>query len=163
MPFPTTYDTGGPGVWAWVVDDPANQSTGTTTANTAFFVGAVLRDYITVTALRFRFGTAGSGHYDLGIYDVNGNRLVSLGSTVTAGGTLTTTLATPLPLAPGRYWHAFWIDNATDQITKSNGNANNVVVQSASTASPLPASMSSLTLADVNIRPIIFCLNGNWS
>jgi hypothetical protein len=164
MGVPTTVDMGGVVPWAMYEPDPANQSTGTTSANTAFFIGTTLYSFVTVTALRFRFGTGGSGHYDIGIYDGNGNRLVSAGSTVTASGTQTYTLPTPIALSPGRYYLAFWIDNATDTITKGNANANNVVCQSASTASPLPSLMSSLTLANTATRPIVIALlQGGWS
>lgn len=144
--------------------DPCSQSTGATTANTAFFESMMVWSPCSLSGFRFRFGNAGNGHCDLGLYDVNGNRLVSLGSQATVTGTQTFTLATALNLSVGVYWLAFWIDNNTDQITKSNGNGNNVVCQQATTTNPLPTSKGSLTLSNATIRPIILgLLVGGWS
>ncbi len=68
-----------------------------------------------VTGFRLRSGLGGTGHIDLGIYGRNGSLLMHTGpSTFAQSSILTINLATPVYLAPGGIWLAFWIDNGND-------------------------------------------------
>jgi parallel beta helix pectate lyase-like protein len=151
--------------WVLMAGDPSAYGGNAATANTAYFVGVTLQAAATLTGLRVRFNSVGgSGHYDVGIYDYAGNLLAHSGSTATASGApLTYTLGTPLKLAPGNYWMAFWIDNATDQPFSRVANTQGVdVIQSVSASSNLPATNSGA--ANAIYKPwIAGLLQGGWS
>ncbi len=153
--------------WALYDGDPGQVSNnGALVANTCYLVGVTLNVPAVLTALRMRFGAGGAGHYDIGIYDSGGNLLAHSGSTVSATGAQTYTLATPLGLAPGRYWLALWVDNATDTILRSTGSGNMNVTQSGTNATGLPSATSGITsLANAATRPVIIgILQGSgWS
>jgi len=146
-------------------------------ATTVYLVGVVLNAPVTLTGVRIRFATVGgTGHYDVGIYDASGanggpgNLLAHAAATATTLGTSAATL-TPaliggnLALAPGRYWLALWIDNATDTFNKQSASGSNAVVLSGTNAGPLPAQASSIAgLANATLKPLLIgILQGGWS
>lgn len=131
-------------------------------ANSAYFMGVSLPVSATVTAMRVNFTAGGNGNYDIGMYDVNGNRLFNRGATASATGVQTYTLGTPFALSPGRYWLAFWISNATDTVSSRGNSANMEVVQSVSASSNLPTTNSGA--ANTTIKPYVQALlQGAWS
>lgn len=155
-----------PTPWALYDGDPAQASNnGVLVANTCYLAGATLNAPAVLTGIRARFGAGGNGHYDLGIYDSNGNLITHSGSTASATGVATYTLATPQVLSPGRYWLAFWIDNATDTVERVTSQNNMAVTQSGTNATGLPSATSGITgLANATTRPILFgLLQGGWS
>lgn len=100
-----------------------NQSGGTNTwpsANQAFFVPIVVPRSLTVVKMFWVNGAAVSGNVDTGIYDVAGNRLVSIGTTAQAGTSAIQIVdTTDLALAPGRYYLALACDNTTATFARS--------------------------------------------
>lgn len=165
MPYPSTVDTGQVQPHAIYEGDLGSTGAGTLTANTAYLVGVTLTASVMLTAMRMRFGSGGAGHYDIGIYDSGGNLLWHSGSVVSATGVQTQTLATPLGLAPGKYWLALWVDNATDTVNRATGVVNLIVTQSGTNASSLPATTAGLTgLTNGTIKPfLIGLIQGGWS
>lgn len=146
-------DTPGPQLWS--DGDPTSQSTGTVTVGT-YIIYAELYGWFNLARLRFRFGgTAGNGNWDVGLYNALGQLIVSQGLILTVAGTQDFVLPNALWLPKGHYYKGFVVTSALDQITKSNGNTNNVAVQMSSSVTALPPNLSSLVLADVATRPIV--------
>lgn len=164
MGYASTVDTGQAVPWALFVDDPSTYGGNAASANTAYFVGVTLPTNATLTGIRVRFDTGGNGNYDVGIYNSAGTLLTNKGAAVSSTATLTWTLGTPLPLAPGNYWLALWVASASDQPYSRNANNRPGVdiMQSVSASSNLPATMSGA--ANASFKPfIIGLLSGGWS
>lgn len=137
------------------------------TAQRAYFIGIWVPVPVTLTSLRVSFGTAGNGNYDVGIYDSGGTALYRQGSTTTTGlgaSTVTVTLGTALALSAGRYYVAFWLDNATDTVAVRGGQTSMDVLKNVnSQASGLPSTMSGAASGTGN-RPIVLGLiSGGYS
>ena len=156
--------------------DLASTSAGAGVATTAYLVAVVLYAPAVLTSVRVRFSVGGNGHYDVGIYDASGangapgtllaHAAATASSLATAAGNQSPALiGGNLQLAPGRYWLALWIDNATDTFTKANGISGMIDVQSGTIAGPLPASASSLAgLGNAALKPLLIGLiQGGWS
>lgn len=175
MPYPSSVDAGQVVPFALYDGEIASNSAAALVANTCYLVGVTLNAYATLTSMRVDFGTGGNGHYDLGVYDATGangapiNLLAHCAATnttlATATGLVTGTFISSVALAPGRYWLALWIDNATDTVTKSNSHNNQSVSQSGTNAGPLPALASSIAgLANNAVKPVLLGLfSGGWS
>lgn len=121
-------------------------ATATYTANQARYCPIVI--YRSCTAFRFWFRTSGvqTGNYDVGIYDENGTRLVSSGSTAlpTTQNAVMVDI-TDTPLTAGRYYLAHAISSGTS--SQAVGNASIVTLRSygnvtQASALPLPATMT---------------------
>lgn len=176
MGYASSVDTGQVVPFALYDGELAATSSSAGVANTAYLVGVTLRVNAVMTAIRVRFAAGGSGHFDLGVYDATGtnntpNNLLAHAASTAASIATATGTQTPafiggnLPLSPGNYWLAFWIDNATDTWNKASANANIPVIQSGTNAGPLPVLASSLSgLANGNLKPLLegLFLN-NWS
>lgn len=77
-------------------------------ANRAYFIPFYLPDTFTVTSLIYGNGAAPSGNVDLGIYDEDGVRLVSSGSTAKPGvGGPRAIDVTDTVLTAGRYYWGY--------------------------------------------------------
>lgn len=89
-------------------------STAWPTANLAIYLPVEILYPVTIAKIMVNNGTAVSGNIDVGIYDADGNRRVSAGSTAQAGASaiqifdITDTL-----LNPGLYYMAVALDNTT--------------------------------------------------
>lgn len=84
------------------------------TANKAFFIPFQVHEEVTAHKLYLNNGSAVSGNIDLGIYEEDGTRLVSTGSTAQAGtSTLQIVDITDTVFGPGRFYMAVAIDNVT--------------------------------------------------
>lgn len=84
------------------------------TANRAIFVPFEVESPRTATQMVTYNGTTASGNLDAGIYDINGNRLRSTGSTAQAGtAALQVINITDLLLTPGLYFMSLVLDNTT--------------------------------------------------
>jgi len=145
----------------------------TLTANTAYFVGVTLYATVFLSAIRARFGTGGTGHFDVGVYTDSAG---SPGTLVDHAALTATSLVDPvsatvnpaflngnMQLQPGRYWLAFWIDNAVDQVLRqaaASGFAG--PVKTLATAGPLPASGAGAINASTKII-MAGLIVGNWS
>jgi hypothetical protein len=166
MPYPASVDSGP--VQSWFLGelaDLSNCSANTRTVNGVYFQHTTFREYAILTGFRYQFGTGGNGHCDIGLYDAGGTLLTHIGSTLTATGVQTYTLASVLPLAPGRYYLAFWIDNATDtSFSVSATNLGAIPAFTGVNAGGLPALMSSVTLNTFQRRlSILGLIQGGWS
>lgn len=121
----------GPTITPWTIDaclvGLALMNTNTPSAanvvdqNQAYYVPFHIFDRAYVAKQMFAStGTTGTGHFDLGIYDSQGNRLVSSGSTAHGATTgLQMVNITDTTLQPGQYWMAFVSDSATDTFTRA--------------------------------------------
>lgn len=120
------------------------------TINAARLYAFTVNRFQTVSKIYFRVGTA-SGNMDVGVYDDNGTRLTSSGSTAVPTAAQTVSLTVPaINLSPGiKYWVAIACDNVTAAFGQPASAsaaplAPGSVVSVAYTSSfPLPASVSS--------------------
>lgn len=131
------------------------------TANKAFYYPFLVTEAPwTVRRIGVRNGTAVSGNLDVGVYDSEGNRLVSSGSTAQAGTSATQWLdVTDTTLLPGLYYLALALDNVTGtfvrlaSLTADQLRSMGVFVQTS--AFPLPAS-ATFAVADAAYVPVFF-------
>lgn len=176
MGYPTSVDTGIIQPLTLHDYDLGSGGSAALTANTAYLVGCTIYAPVTLTGIRIRCASGGSGHYDVGLYDSTGtnrapgNLLTHAASTATSLATSTATLTPALiggniTLSPGNYWLALWVDNATDTFVRVSLNSGMLIAQSGGSSGPLPAAASSLTsLANVGIQPYITgIISGGWS
>lgn len=89
-------------------------SIGWPTANLAIFVPMRVRYPVTVYKLVVGAGTTATGNFDVGIYDRNGNRLVSSGATAKGASTEHILDVTDTYLAPGFYYLAMSADGTNN-------------------------------------------------
>lgn len=91
-------------------------------ANKALFVPVRLSRALRLTRLFLHNGATASGNFDVGIYDRNGNRLVSTGSTAQVGTSVLqiVTLGTPFLLDRGLYYLAAAMDNTTGTTNRAS-------------------------------------------
>lgn len=89
-------------------------STAWTTANDAVYIPFVLQGTVTAYQMGVENGSTVAGNVDVGIYDINGVRLVSKGTTAMSGAsTIQTFDITDTLLTPGIYFMAFASDSTT--------------------------------------------------
>ena len=87
------------------------------TANTAIFIPFRLAAPATVRKLFWMNGSIVSGNVDAGIYDKNGVRLVSSGSTLQSGANVNQSVdVTDTVIGPGNFYLALAMDNITGTI-----------------------------------------------
>ena len=166
MPYPSSVDSGQIQPFFFgSLADLANAQANLRTANNCYFSPIDVQAHMTVYAMRTQIGTAGNGHIMMGIYDVSGNLLASTPSTLTTTGIMTLSFNSDLPLAPGRYYSALWIDNAADQTysveltTAGAGPGLNGV-----NAGGLPALMATANPVNFHRRlAVIGLIRGGWS
>lgn len=80
-------------------------STGWPAVNRAFYVPLHIQQRFTVARFMIANGTAVAGNFDLGLYDNNGTRLVSIGSTLQVGISTTQYVGiTDQSFGPGHYY-----------------------------------------------------------
>lgn len=140
----------------------AVSSTTWPSANKAFFYPFTLYDFVTVYQLLFWVGAASSGNIDVGIYDSQGNRIISSGSTAMSAtvDTIQEINIADTELPPGNYFLAVAVDNATGRCYSSSIAdeliLSEVAVYEMAAAFPLPtsATMVSCTDGTVNIFSI---------
>jgi len=104
----------GMGIRYWSTSTNATWSGGALwpAANRAYYLS--FRVEVPVTAYRMAFEvTAQAGNYDIGIYDILGNRLVSKGSTAVPAAGLASVDITDTVLTPGHYFMALCLSDAT--------------------------------------------------
>jgi hypothetical protein len=99
------------------IADLGNTSVGTAAwpaANRAIYVPFVVEAPVTVVQVAWENGATLNGNVDVGIYDLAGTRLVSLGSTAQAGASVAQAGdITDRPLNPGVYYMAMASSSAT--------------------------------------------------
>lgn len=136
--------------------------TGTTawpSANAAIYIPFVIGASTTIVKFFWLNGATVSGNIDVGIYDSQGNRLVSSGSTVqTTINVIQSVDTTDLTLQPGLYYMAMAMDNTSGVIRASAGTAilNRASgIYSQASAFPLPSS-ATFAGTTLNIVPALF-------
>jgi hypothetical protein len=100
-----------------------------------------------ISSVSLANGAIVSGNFDVGIYNAEFQRLISLGGIRQRGINTTQALALPqLLLAPGSYWAALVADNATATLmamgSLASAQAQQIGIVEASAAYPLPASLT---------------------
>lgn len=91
------------------------------TANKAVFVPFRIAEPLLVTKLFAWNGATASGNLDIGIYDENGVRLVSTGSTPQSGtNALQVIDVTDTWIGPGRFYLALALDGTSGTIVRNN-------------------------------------------
>lgn len=94
-----------------------NGGNGVLVANTTYLVGVNVPVGVVVTNMRTRHSGVSAGNLDMGIYDSAGNRIDHTGVTAVSAINTVQSIALSggnLPLSPGRYYLALWVDNSTD-------------------------------------------------
>lgn len=134
------------------------------TQNKAFyFPFTIVEKTFTVKRIGVVNGTAVSGNIDAGIYDSQGNRLVSSGSTAQAGtGVIQWLDVTDTDLKPALYYMALAVDNTTATVSRNVGvNASILRVLGCfveTSAFVLPAT-ATFAVADAAVIPAILVSN----
>lgn len=127
-------------------------------ANMAIYVPIEILYPVTVTRLLVNNGTTVAGNIDVGIFDVNGSRMVSMGSVIQSGTSASQLFDIPdTTLLPGMYYMGLALSNVTGTISGFGG----VFVDMApmgfgqqASAFPLPATISPTTFSGT-FAPII--------
>lgn len=96
------------------------------TANVASYQPLVVLMPIRVVKVGWPNGTtSGTRKIDVGLYDMSGNRLFSIGQTTQSGSAAMqfVTLANPYTIAPGSYYAAMACDNGSTSLTGGFANS----------------------------------------
>lgn len=101
-----------------VYDNSANAET----ANRIVYVPVTVEDPVTVTGFFLHVFTA-SGNLDIGLYDENGELIISTGSTVCPAAGFRFIDVTDTPIGPGTYYLAIVVDNTTVRVRAANSSA----------------------------------------
>lgn len=129
------------------------------TANEAIFIPFSVQCIVTVRKMFIVNGATLSGNVDVGIYNRNGTRLVSIGSTAQAGVSVIQEFdITDTLLSPGLYYLACAIDNGTatlDMIGPSIVLAMGMGIAEMASAFPLPATATFAGLTGTTRIPYI--------
>lgn len=112
-------------------------------ANRAIFVPFNVYHTLTIVQMLVFNGATASGNIDVGLYDLGGARLVSIGSTAQAGTSAYQAFdITDTTLNPGQYYMGVALDNATGTLNRWSANAaewRGLGLQQMASAFPLPA------------------------
>ena len=109
-------------------------------ANLAIYIPFTVTEQITIKRILVWIGTS-SGNIDVGIYDTDGTRRVSSGSTA-MGATNTTQIfdIADTALSPGTYYMAMVVDNITAQFNRIYPQYNMMYgIREETSAFPLPS------------------------
>ncbi len=127
-------------------------------ANKAYYYPFKLYDWATVYQLMFFVGSASSGNVDIGIYDGQGNRIVSAGSTAMSAtaNTIQVINVTDTVLPPGDYFLALARDTTSGNqyatgIADELGLSQFPIYEEAS-AFPLPATATPVKCTDNTVN-----------
>jgi len=115
-------------------------------ANQAVYVAVAIPFACTVYQMAVQIGGTSSGNLDVGIYDANFNRLVSMGSTAMGStNSIQVFNVTDTPLTPGTYFLACSVSNTSGVLaggacyTPAHQGLRALGVQVQSSALPLPS------------------------
>ncbi len=129
-------------------------STAWPSANRAILIPFRLPKQMTVYQAIVGCGATGGGNFDVGIYDLSGNRIVSGGTTARAASSEVIVNITDTPIGPGVYYMALSSDSTGTFIASSPAQAalvKAVGIRQASTAFVLPATVTFETAASAFI------------
>ena len=148
------------GDWAMVRRAASATSTAWTTANDAVYIPFIVEVPVTAFQMGIENGATLGGNVDVGIYDINGVRLVSSGSVAQAGvSTIQTFDITDTPLTPGIYYMAFASNSTTATFIGTSGGAaewwRTYGVQDQATAFALPATATFSSMGRAQLPNIV--------
>lgn len=159
---PQAVNSIGPQLSAEAVASPT-ASTPLGSANTAHLIPFWVSQTTSFTIVRIANGTTLNGHFDLGVYDKDLNRLVSTGSTLQAGASTNQTVTVSLTIPAGNYYMAISVDSSSAtyfrQTFVGTAIAEHVGILGFSSQFPLPSSLASATRVAVNWIPIMSWAN----
>jgi hypothetical protein len=132
-----------------ILGSPANAAY--PASNDAIFIPVTLYRPALVTRLFVANGNVTSGSMDMGIYTLDGSRIVSFGVMTTQTGTQVLQFfnITDTYLSPGKYYMAIVINNGTATLRRYNVSIireQMYGVLKATSAAPLPASVTFATM-----------------
>jgi len=135
-------------------------------ANTAFFIPFRIPYAVTAIGMQIYNGTAVSGNLDAGIYSAEGTKIVSSGSIAQAGTSAVQTVSlTATVLAPGLYYMALVLNNATGVVTVTSASTFQICramgMLKQATAFPLPATAAFVALSVSTDRVPFFAVQIN--
>ena len=137
---------------------PAIASAAWPTANKALFIPFKLTRPITATQMFVYNGTTAQDNFDLGIYSVDGTRLVSAGATVQANASVIQVVnITDTLLGPGLFYMACAFEGTTSTVIRTTLTASKgkiAGITEMANAYPLPAVATFATLT-TSVLPII--------
>ncbi len=155
MPHPLVFNVNDPEASVVTLGGRLDQATGGTypVANRAYFFPFRVFHPILITALYMSNGATISGNFDLGIYDINGNKKVTTGSTAQAAPNNTAQVIdiTDTWLQPGGWYFAISSDATTGTVFRSSLTANlykQSGVLQMSSAFPLPDPATMVATSD---------------
>lgn len=117
-------------------------STAWPSANLAIFTPVRVSVPVTVYQMVVGCGATGGGNFDVGIYDVFGNLLVSSGATAQSASNDVVCNVTDTRLMPGRYFFALAVDGTTNMQCRSAsqvGLVHAAGIRNMASAYPLPS------------------------
>lgn len=138
----------------------ANGMVGTnwTNANEAKYVPFSIEQPVVVRKMVLQFTSVAASNYDIGIYTVDGTRVVSLGSTAVPGstGVVEADIADTM-LTPGSYCYALVISSTSPAVTGVNYSTNdNKLFANLTQTSALPLpSTATFAVNDATFAPVI--------
>jgi hypothetical protein len=125
---------------------PGSASAAWPSANRAIFVPFEVPVARRVYGLWCNNGGTANGNVDIGIYDLDGNRLVSTGSTAQTGTSVIQLISVTLNLSPGTYMIALALSSATGTTTRFSVPSVQAMqahgVRTVDTAFPLPSTVT---------------------
>lgn len=130
-------------------------------ANRAYYYPITLNDWVTVTQMSLYNGATVAGNVDVGIYDINGNRLVSAGGVAMAGASTVQVFdIADTALVPGDYYLAMACSSASATFFRYQANAQVMEAFESymqASAYPLPAT-ATFVAATVGFVPMLTAL-----
>jgi len=146
------YSLGYPIVSAGITSAGPGTSTAWPVANKAIFVPFWLPTTFYLASMFVMNGTVVSGNIDLGVFSVDGEKIVSKGATAQAGTSTLQILTMTATLGPGMYYMAVSADNTTATVLAGGlgGNlywAQQLGLLEAATQNPLATNPTFATLA----------------
>lgn len=129
------------------------------TANKAIYVPFSVYETLTIARFFWENGSPANNNVDVGIYDANGKRLVSSGSTAQSGASATQSVdTTDLIVSPGLYYIAMAMDGTSGQTQRWSPSASytrTLGVAEQTSAFPLPSTATFAALSS-NAIPGVF-------
>jgi hypothetical protein len=136
-------------------------------SNLALYIPLRISEPISVVKAGWRNGATATGHIDVGVYDINGNRLVSSGSTLQSGANaLQVVNLASTALGIGRYWLAMACDLNTATVFATTTFAAALLsgfgVKEQTTAFPLPATMTDVSATGTRFPFVGLSVLSTW-
>ena len=161
---PTSPESLGVGGWIWGATSFGSGAW--TTANLALFIPFIISVPTTIVGGGPYNGTTLSGGFDVGVYDEQGNKLVSSGSVSSVGTSAWQVVSlTSTTLNPGTYYMALGFGSGTATVFTVVAGNNSALrcsgVLSQTSALPLPAK-ATFAIASGTVQPLVALTTRTW-